>query len=80
MTIYNIKGDVESIERNNGKTDVIANDGNNTVAYALDEPLIEFGFAVESQDLEKAANILDPLEMNAETEANWKTLATLALE
>jgi len=50
------------------------------VAYALDEPLIEFGFAIESNDLEKAAQILDPLEMNPETEANWKTLSKIALE
>lgn len=41
----------------------------------MDEPLIEFGFAVESRDLEKAAAILDPLEMTADTEANWKVLA-----
>jgi intraflagellar transport protein 172 len=37
VTLYSIKGDVEDIERNNGKTEVIVNDGNNTVSYALDE-------------------------------------------
>ena len=58
----------------------MVNDGSNTAAYTLDEPLIEFGFAIESRDLEKAANILDPLDMNPETEANWKTLAKIALE
>jgi len=26
----------------------------------LDEPMIEFGFAVENMELEKAASILDP--------------------
>jgi len=80
VTIYNIKGDIEEIERTTGKTEVIVNDGNNTVAYSLDEPLIEFGFAVESSDLEKAAGILDPLEMNPESEANWKILAKIAIE
>lgn len=80
VTIYTIKGDVESIERNTGKTEVMVNEGNNVVPYSLDEPLIEFGFAIESSDYEKAANILDPLEMNPDTEANWKTLAKLALE
>ena len=101
VTIYNIKGDVESIERtegkNNkaiksfilflifffdkiGKTSVIVNEGSNPVPYSLDEALIEFGFAIESNDLEKATTILDPLEMNADTEANWKTLAKFALE
>lgn len=58
----------------------MVNEGNNVVPYGLDESLIEFGFAIESSDLEKASNILDPLEMNADTEANWKTLAKLALE
>lgn len=80
VTIYNIKGDVESIERNEGKTSVIVNEGSNPVPYSLDEALIEFGFAIESNDLEKATTILDPLEMNADTEANWKTLAKFALE
>jgi intraflagellar transport protein 172 len=42
--------------------------------------LIDFGFAVESRDLEKAAAILDPLELNTETEANWRTLAQIAVE
>lgn len=76
VTLYTIKGDVEEIERTPGKTEVIVNEGNgNTVAYQLDEPLIEFGFAVESRDLEKAAAILDPLDMSPDTEANWKVLA-----
>jgi intraflagellar transport protein 172 len=80
VTIYNIKGDVEEIERNEGKTDVIVNDGSNMIAYTLEEPLIEFGFAIESRDLTKAMEILDPLEMTPENEANWKTLANVALE
>lgn len=63
-----------------GKTEVLVNEGSNPIPYSLDESLIEFGFAIESSDLEKATTILDPLEMNADTEANWKTLAKLALE
>jgi len=35
---------------------------------------------VETRDLERAANILDPLDINEETEANWKSLANIALE
>ena len=42
--------------------------------------MIEFGFAIEARDLVKAMEILDPLEMTPETEANWKTLAKVALE
>jgi intraflagellar transport protein 172 len=80
VTLYTIKGDVDEIERSTGKTEVIVNEGNSTVAYQLDEPLIEFGFAVESRDFDKAASILDPLEMTADTEANWKVLAQIALD
>ena len=79
VTIYTIKGDVEKIQRENGKTEVVVSDGqNNSAGYKLDEPLIEFGFAVEAGELEKAANILDPLDFNQETEANWQTLAKIA--
>lgn len=80
VTIYPVKGDVDSIERANGKTEVIVTEGNNTTSYSLDEPLIEFGFAIEAKDLEKAASILDSADMTNETEANWKTLAKIALE
>jgi intraflagellar transport protein 172 len=41
--------------------------------------LIDFGFALEAKDLEKAALILDRSELNNETEANWKSLAKMAI-
>lgn len=61
VTIYNIKGDVEGIERKNGKTEVLVSDssGNAISSYSLNEALIDFGFALEAKDLEKAALILD---------------------
>lgn len=80
VTIYRIKGDVEDIIRSNNKTEVLVNEAQGTVVYELEEPLIQFGFCVETRDLEKAANILDPLDINEETEANWKTLARISLE
>jgi len=46
-----------------------------TASYALDQPLIDFGYAIESRDLEKAVSILEPLENTPESEANWKALA-----
>jgi intraflagellar transport protein 172 len=46
----------------------------------LDEALIEFGAALLYKGLEAAVDILEPLEITPETEANWKTLAKLALE
>ena len=53
MTIYNIKGDVESIERKGGKTEVLVSDnsGNAISSYTLNEALIDFGFALEEKDL-----------------------------
>jgi len=80
VTMYNIKGDVESIDRHEGKTEVIVDDGMNTISYALDEALIEFGAALEYKGLDKAVQILEPLELTPETEANWKSLAKIAIE
>ena len=46
----------------------------------MDEALIEFGAALLYKGFEAAVDILEPLEITPETEANWKTLAKLALE
>lgn len=46
----------------------------------MDEALIEFGAALLYKGLESAVDILEPLALTPETEANWKTLAKLALE
>eukprot|EP01022_Parablepharisma_sp_SALTPOND_P020315 TRINITY_DN365_c0_g1_i1.p1 TRINITY_DN365_c0_g1~~TRINITY_DN365_c0_g1_i1.p1 ORF type:complete len:1766 (-),score=259.62 TRINITY_DN365_c0_g1_i1:1103-6400(-) len=80
VTMYTIKGDVEGIEKVEGKTSVVVDCGNSSISYPLDENLIKFGMAVEKGELEKAADILEPLELSVETEANWKTLAKIALE
>ena len=42
--------------------------------------MIEFGAALLYKGLEAAVDILEPLDLTPETEANWKTLAKLALE
>lgn len=70
VTVYNIKGEVEEIERNTTGTFVIVDEGIGKTSYALDQHLIEFGFALESRDLDRAVEILEPLEVNSETEAN----------
>ena len=44
--MYQIKGDVDTIERTEGRTEVLVDDGTNTVSYNLDEALIEFGAAL----------------------------------
>ena len=38
------------MERKDNKTDVLVNEGVNTVAYTLDEGLIEFGTAIDDGD------------------------------
>lgn len=78
--MYQIKGDVESIQRSENKTEVLVDDGTSTTSYSLDEALIEFGAALEYKGLETAVEILEPLKLTPETEANWKTLAKLAME
>jgi intraflagellar transport protein 172 len=54
VTMYEVKGDVESIQRTEGKTEVIVDTGTSTYSYELQETLIEFGAALEYKGLEKA--------------------------
>jgi intraflagellar transport protein 172 len=75
-----LQGDVVGIERNEGKTDVIVNEGVQTVSYTLDEGLIEFGTAIDDGDFARAVAFLETLELSPETEAMWRTLSKLSLE
>ncbi|EGF80053.1 hypothetical protein BATDEDRAFT_11418, partial [Batrachochytrium dendrobatidis JAM81] len=79
VTMFPIKGEVEDIERANGKTEVIVDEGVNTVSYTLDEGLIEFGSALEDRSYDRAISLLETLEMTPETEAMWKSLSSVAL-
>ncbi|XP_064625451.1 intraflagellar transport protein 172 homolog [Lineus longissimus] len=80
VTMFPMKGEVVGIERNEGKTDVIVNEGVQTVSYTLDEGLIEFGTAIDDGDFARAVAFLETLEMSPETEAMWRTLSKLSLE
>jgi len=80
VTMFPIKGEIEDIERINGKTEVIVDEGVNTVSYTLDEGLIEFGTAIDDYDYERAISILEKLEITTETEAMWKTLGQITLK
>jgi intraflagellar transport protein 172 len=80
VTIFQIKGDVEDIERAGGRTEVIVDEGINTVSYRLDETLIEFGMSIENKQYERAVMLLEELELSPETEAMWQTLCNLALQ
>jgi intraflagellar transport protein 172 len=85
--MFPIKGEIEDIERSNGKTEVVVDEGVNTVSYTLDEGLIEFGAALEEKDYDRfiffnnrAISLLEILEMTSETEAMWKSLSETALK
>ncbi|XP_077008571.1 intraflagellar transport protein 172 homolog isoform X7 [Tamandua tetradactyla] len=80
VTMSSIKGDIIGLERGGGKTEVMVTEGVTTVAYTLDEGLIEFGTAIDDGNYTRATAFLETLEMTPETEAMWKTLSKLALE
>lgn len=42
-----LQGDIIGLERGGGKTEVMVTEGVTTVAYTLDEGLIEFGTAID---------------------------------
>ncbi|EDV25844.1 uncharacterized protein TRIADDRAFT_24195 [Trichoplax adhaerens] len=79
VTMFPMKGDIVDLERNNGKTDVMVSEGVSTVAYTLDEGLIEFATALDDGDYTRAVAYLETLEMSTESEAMWKQLSTVAL-
>lgn len=80
VTTINIKGDVEEIERSAGRTEVVVDEGINTVTYALDESLIAFGAAADGKQYHKAVTILESLPKDSPgAEAMWQQLSTMAL-
>ncbi|KAJ3074648.1 hypothetical protein HDU98_010644 [Podochytrium sp. JEL0797] len=80
VTMFPIKGDVEDIERESGKTEVVVDEGVNTVSYTLDESLIEFGTALEDKDYDRAIVLLETLDSTPESLAMWKSLSGVALK
>ncbi|XP_071746269.1 intraflagellar transport protein 172 homolog [Lepeophtheirus salmonis] len=80
VTLFPIKGDVVEVLREDGKTEVIVQEGHHQLSYQLDEGLIEFGTALDDGDFNRAITYLESLGNNIEAEAMWKTLAKLSLE
>ena len=66
VTTHEIKGDVYEIERLNGCTEVIVNEGYREASYVLDEALIRFGGALDDGEYAMAVSILEPLEVTPE--------------
>lgn len=80
VTIVPLKGEVEAVERANGKTEVIVDEGVNTVAYMLDEPLIELDTAMEEEAYDRACDLLDNISLTPKTEGIWRQLASVAVQ
>lgn len=80
VTLHEIKGDIESVERSNGRTFVTVDEGVSTVEYELDEALINFGSCLERKNYGAAIDILEELPLTSETEAMWRSLAKVAVD
>ena len=65
-----LQGDIVDLERANGKTEVLVDEGVTTVSYTLDEGLIEFGTATDDGDygrydsISTMFHLLTPMEKN----------------
>ncbi|XP_067026551.1 intraflagellar transport protein 172 homolog [Acropora muricata] len=77
--IDRLEGDIVDLERSDGKTEVLVNEGVTTISYTLDEGMIEFSEQLLMMVI-LAVTFLESLEMSLETEAMWKTLSHLVLE
>ena len=91
VTNFPINGDVEQIERTEGRTEVLIDEGISKQTVSLDESLIAFGASVDVRDWHKAVTILESLkerqerelgpgQMSQGAEAMWTQLSRLALE
>ncbi|RYH28435.1 hypothetical protein EON65_12160 [archaeon] len=79
ITQQPIKGEIEDIERVDGRTEVIVDEGMAQAVYPLDEALIDFGTAIDDMDYMRAMDILDPLIMTSDVESMWNQLLRSAL-
>lgn len=68
ITMHTIKGDIEEIERLDGRTEVIVDEGMEQAVYPLDGALIEFGTAIDDHDFLHAMEVLEGLELSPEAE------------
>ncbi|XP_039273606.2 intraflagellar transport protein 172 homolog [Styela clava] len=80
LSMIPIKGDIVDMERDEGSTIVLVQEGVNTITYPLDEGQIEFGTAIDDGDYGRAIAYIESLPPSPETEAMWRTLSKLALE
>jgi intraflagellar transport protein 172 len=79
VTLHAIKGDVEDIERVDGRTEVVVDEGISQAIYPLDEALIQFSTSMDDRDFTKAMDILSSLQLSPEAEAMWRQLKSASL-
>ncbi|KAH8862639.1 Intraflagellar transport protein 172 like [Schistosoma japonicum] len=73
-------GDIIDVVRQQGRTEVLINEGMTSVTYNLDNSLIEFSTAMEDGDFERAVSFLESLEKTPETKSMWTKLAFASLK
>jgi intraflagellar transport protein 172 len=80
VTAIPIKGDVEDIERSEGRTEIIVDEGISQAVYPLDEALITFGTAIDDLNYFRAMDILEKLAITPDVEAMWRQLYDVSLK
>ncbi|KAL0220860.1 hypothetical protein RCL1_000714 [Eukaryota sp. TZLM3-RCL] len=74
LTTIDIVGELVDIERNNGKTEVVVEEGVSQAVYVLDEALIRFGTALRHDNLRAALACLEDLVVDPQIESLWTRL------
>ncbi|KAM3727543.1 Intraflagellar transport protein [Dirofilaria immitis] len=78
MVMIPIKGEIETVLRDESRTEVIVEEANEKVAYELDQTLIEFASAIDRLDFGRAIDFLEKREEYDNT-VLWRQLAQVAL-
>ncbi|KAK6114288.1 hypothetical protein QQG55_55400 [Brugia pahangi] len=80
MVMIPIKGEIETVLRDESRTEVIVEEANEKVAYELDQTLIEFASAIDRFDFARAIDFLEKREDEEyDTTVLWRQLAQVAL-
>eukprot|EP00957_Ditylum_brightwellii_P073245 5567620-Ditylum_brightwellii.AAC.1 len=80
VTTREINGEIGGIERSPGRTEVLVDEATSTASYALVEELIEFGTAIEKNDIFRAMEILEPLELSPQCKVMWQQLHDVSIQ
>uniref|UniRef100_A0A915BZY3 Intraflagellar transport protein osm-1 n=1 Tax=Parascaris univalens TaxID=6257 RepID=A0A915BZY3_PARUN len=79
MVMVPIKGDIETVLRDEERTEVIVEEANAKVAYELDQTLIEFATALDNQEFGRAVDFLERRD-DHDADALWRQLAQVAVD